>query len=324
LLWKHWDDVSAFAIDVWGRITQTVTLAFNIVKEYIAGVLNIISTTWTQVWTTVKDFVVGIWQGIVDGVKASINFMVGLLDLIFQAFGTDLVTFLQSFKETVIAIWQSIADFTKVIWDGIVAFFTLTLQGLKFIWDNTFGLMFSYLAEVMGSIVGKINEVFNWIIPKIQTALGIIGGMWDAIWGGMETVTGGVTEKIKGIIDDLKNWVGSAVEWLNEKLKKIIELAKSIGSAVGGFVSKTVSAGSNITGLATGGFAQPGRTYLVGENGPELFTSDRGGTITPNNKLAGGGQSVVINITGNTLLDSRAGEKIGDLIIKRLKLSNSL
>jgi phage-related protein len=324
LLWKHWDDVSAFAVDVWGRITQSVSSAIDTVKNFITGVLATISTAWTTAWTAVKDFIVGIWQGIVEGVKMYINFMVGLIDLIFQAFGTDLVSFLNAFKETVLKIWQGIADFTKLVWDGIVAYFTFQLNAIKFIWDNTFGLMFSYLAEIMGAIVAKINEVFAWITPKIQSALGAIGGMWDAIWGGIDKTTGGVVESVKKQIDALKGWVDSAINFLTGALNKVIDLAKQIGSAVGGFVSKTIDTGAKITGKATGGFVQPGRTYMVGENGPELFTSDRGGTITPNNKLAGGGPSIVVNISGNTLLDNRAGEKIGDMIIKRLKLSNAL
>lgn len=324
LLWKHWGEISAFAVSVWGNITQSVGSAMTAISEWINGVMETIKTAWTNTWTAIKDFVVGIWQGIVEGVKNSINFMVGLLDLIFQAFGTDLVTFLQSFKEVVLSIWQGIADFTKMIWDGIVAYFTFQLKAIKFIWDNTFGVMFSYLAEIMGAIVGKINEVFNYITPKIESALGYIGGIWDTIWQGMDKVTGGVADHIKEIIDDLKSWVGSIVDWLTDKLDKIKNLARSIGSAVGGFVSKTIESGKNITGLATGGFAQPGRTYLVGENGPELFSSERGGTITPNEKLGGGGPNITIKITGNTLLDARAGEKIGDMIIKRLKLSNAL
>ncbi len=324
LLYKHWDEVKNFAISVWGQITQAVTSALTTVRDFILNIVTSIATAWNNAWTAVKDFFVGIWNGIVEGVKTAINFMVGLLDLLFQAFGTDLVTFLQAFSETVLNIWNGIADFTRAVWQGIVDFFTLMLQGMKFIWDSTFGVMFTYLAEIMGAIVAKINEVFNWITPKISTALNAIKVVWDGIWNGMGDVTGGVVDKIKGYIDGLKNWVSEAVDWLIGKFKVITDFASKIGSAVSGFVSNTISSGSKITGLATGGFAQPGRTYLVGENGPELFSSDRGGTITPNERLGGGGTNITIQISGNTLLDAKAGEKIGDLIIKRLKLSNAL
>jgi hypothetical protein len=48
---------------------------------------------------------------------------------------------------------------------------------------------------------------------------------------------------------------------------------------------------------AGGGPVRQGKTYLVGEKGPEFFKADNSGTIIPNNKLsAGGGSGVVFNI----------------------------
>lgn len=49
-------------------------------------------------------------------------------------------------------------------------------------------------------------------------------------------------------------------------------------------------------GLASGGTAMGGNTYLVGEKGPELFTPGRTGSVTPNSAL-GGVQVGSINIT---------------------------
>jgi len=59
---------------------------------------------------------------------------------------------------------------------------------------------------------------------------------------------------------------------------------------------------------ALGGPVFDGQSYLVGEEGPELFTPSVGGNITPNNKM-GGSQSV--NISVNGIMDER---KIEDMI----------
>ena len=53
-------------------------------------------------------------------------------------------------------------------------------------------------------------------------------------------------------------------------------------SSVGG------GAATSIDPMADGGTVTGGRTYLVGERGPELFTAGRTGTITPNNAMSGG------------------------------------
>lgn len=48
---------------------------------------------------------------------------------------------------------------------------------------------------------------------------------------------------------------------------------------------------------ASGGDVNPGQTYIVGEKGPELFRSSRGGSIEPNSAMkGGGGGNVTMNV----------------------------
>lgn len=57
----------------------------------------------------------------------------------------------------------------------------------------------------------------------------------------------------------------------------------------GGSGGGDLGAASSVGRRATGGMVQNGRTYMVGERGPELFTAGMTGTITPNHNLKGGG-----------------------------------
>ena len=50
---------------------------------------------------------------------------------------------------------------------------------------------------------------------------------------------------------------------------------------------------------ATGGPVAGGKSYIVGERGPELFTPNSSGMITPNNQL-GGSTNVVVNVDANS------------------------
>lgn len=77
--------------------------------------------------------------------------------------------------------------------------------------------------------------------------------------------------------------------------------------------------GTGFLGLfANGGRPGVGKPSIVGENGPELFVPDQSGTVLPNSRM--GGSTVNITITGNTLLDHSAAEKIGDMIFDKLRL----
>ena len=67
---------------------------------------------------------------------------------------------------------------------------------------------------------------------------------------------------------------------------------------VGGFVGNVL--GGLFGGArAAGGPVEGGKTYLVGEKGPELFTPPGNGSIIPNNQMqSGGGMTVNVNISG--------------------------
>ena len=65
-------------------------------------------------------------------------------------------------------------------------------------------------------------------------------------------------------------------------------------------------------GRATGGSVTAGTTYMVGENGPELFTSASSGTIVPNGQMGAAMAGNTINYNGpyiNTMsaIDTQSG-----------------
>lgn len=131
----------------------------------------------------------------------------------------------------------------------------------------------------------------------------------------------------KSAFDGIVAVIGEIIYLVSSAINKIGELASKAGSLVGkgGISGLVVGATSglikSLTGAkAEGGPVMSGGRYLVGERGPEIFTPSSSGFITPN----GGGSGISIIITGNTLLDSHSAEKIGDLLISRLKLSSQV
>ncbi|HEY0271357.1 MAG TPA: tail tape measure protein [Sphingomonas sp.] len=78
-------------------------------------------------------------------------------------------------------------------------------------------------------------------------------------------------------------------------------VAALFGGSDSGLVSlggKLVGALAGLPGRATGGPVSPGRAYMVGEQGPELFVPTAAGSIAPA-ASAGGGRDVRVSITLN-------------------------
>lgn len=80
-------------------------------------------------------------------------------------------------------------------------------------------------------------------------------------------------------------------------------------------------------GRASGGPVSSGTTYLVGENGPELFTPGASGSITPNGALGGTTVKVEVinNVTGaqavTRTIDGPQGQQIIQVVLDRIESS---
>jgi len=135
-----------------------------------------------------------------------------------------------------------------------------------------------------------------------------------------ETIRNDIKEGIKGLIKG----TSTLGDLLNNVADRFLDLALNqalFGSAAGEF---TKGKGGGIFGAiagifkANGGPVRSGKSFIVGEKGPELFTPGRSGAITPNNKLVGGGStSVVVNVdaSGSDVQGDDAGAKeLGTLI----------
>jgi hypothetical protein len=134
---------------------------------------------------------------------------------------------------------------------------------------------------------------------------------------------GGGKSPVAKLADDLKE-VGAASMNLNQSLAGVftdaITGAKSLQEGLQGLLKQMASmflnqAFMNVLGnifpsfgkinfggaRAMGGPVASGRTYLVGEQGPELFTPSGSGQIVPNNALGGGsGGGTVVQVINNS------------------------
>ena len=142
----------------------------------------------------------------------------------------------------------------------------------------------------------------------------------DAFESINQTIRNDVKEGIRGLIKG----TSTLGDMLNNVADRFLDLALNqalFGNATGEF---TKGKGGGIFGAiagifrANGGPVRSGKSFIVGEKGPELFTPGRSGAITPNHKLMGGNNtSVVVNVdaSGSDVQGDDAGAKeLGGLI----------
>lgn len=140
-----------------------------------------------------------------------------------------------------------------------------------------------------------------------------IQGLWDDYYQRQSEAQQQYADHVKAIeqsasdsITDLlivggntwRDYARVAISAIRDIIREQTNLANP-GSGGGGWIGALITAGSAAFGggKASGGPVAAGTTYMVGENGPEMFTAGSNGTITPN----GGGSQVHITIDPSPL-----------------------
>lgn len=150
-------------------------------------------------------------------------------------------------------------------------------------------------------------------IKRIQDAAQVLGDTFNsaiitAFTDGFASIGEGIGNLLSGkdfgnqlfqVIGSLLESVGKAlikfgiVKTGIDKLLKNPAIPGGVALGLGIFAIAAGTLVKNIKGArAAGGPVDGGGTYLVGEKGPELFTPNTGGQITPNHQLGGMGSSV--------------------------------
>jgi hypothetical protein len=138
-----------------------------------------------------------------------------------------------------------------------------------------------------------------------------------------ESIAQSIGTDIKDGIAGLIKGTSTLSDMLNNVANKFLDMALNqalFGDVLGAGGEKGGGILGFLTGglLANGGRAAGGKSFIVGEKGPELFVPKSSGTVVPNNKLGGGGStSVVVNVdaSGTDVQgDDAQAKELGTLI----------
>ncbi|WP_051332249.1 phage tail tape measure protein [Cucumibacter marinus] len=207
-------------------------------------------------------------------------------------------------------------------WSGLVTFF------------QSFSTAFTTAMEPVWPVLDQLGiafgETFKGLMPIIQPVLDGINGLWNAItgllgpvdesgesWRSWGTTLGtGVAAQVISLtnaIQSMARWLENAWKWATDLVNALAQIGgdawNATTGAVGGAWNAAGDAWNSFMGggdqgkshRAHGGPVFPGRSFLVGENEPEVFTPGSVGRITPVSQLGGQGISIGdIHVHGST------------------------
>ena len=167
---------------------------------------------------------------------------------------------------------------------------------------------------------GSLDEIVNEKLPDLKQQMDAF--TLQTINNFTQALVDGVTGA-KKFGEAIRNLAKSVVDSLIKMLVQYY-LTEPLFRALTGGISSFFDGGSFTKGfsenfktrdkLAVGGPVQSGSPYLVGERGPELFVPNASGGIVPNDKLGGGGVTVVQHINVTTGVQQTVRAEIANLL----------
>ena len=139
-----------------------------------------------------------------------------------------------------------------------------------------------------------------------------------------DTLEQGLVENIKGAINGTQTFGQAMTNVLNRLKDKLLDRALSnafsgIGDAIFGGEKGGGLLGGLLGGIfgkrATGGAVKAGKSFIVGEKGPEIFTPNSSGMISPNSSLGAVSINVNVDASGTEVQGSDSkGNELGQQI----------
>jgi len=167
------------------------------------------------------------------------------------------------------------------------------------------GLYVSIGADLSGLQLGLEETRFQ--IEDLMAEGGLLGAlpmqtvgemqsMMAAMVAALAPLPGMIEARLKKPIVDVMNSIRATIAQIVQQIVNELYAAASLISGVARGLGLPSPINTDaIPGRAEGGPVRAGSTYLVGEQGPELFVPGANGQIIPNHALSGGGGGLAIS-----------------------------
>lgn len=318
--WKHWDDIKA----VFARVTAFAgTLLKGFVDLHVNALKGVIALatgvkTWLQdklgaVFTWLHDKLgwiadkfkwlddVVVRHSYIPDMVDSIGEHIARLDaLMVKPIGAATGAAAESFRRMQEAVAPILARlFPEAVtankFREELALLEADMRKLGFTAEQTAEAIDRLYAERRGETPGEAKAPVTIVEPDVVSVFGPggIAGMfpeWEKAANDNAEVqkrtTGEIVEAYARMAETATTAIRSVVDAF--KHGDFLDIIGSIADAVGSIYGAGQSAGLFGGARASGGPVSSGKTYLVGERGPELFMPNTSGSIVPNSALRGG------------------------------------
>lgn len=258
--------------------TWPVLAIIAAVAALVAGVY-LLWNNWDTVWNWIKEHpAIAAIIAILAWPITLIVALVGVIKVLYENWGT---------------IWPAVQGVLEDVWSVVGPV-------LGWIGDRIGNVM-----DVAQWLADRAPGVWSAVKDAVSTAWGVVEPIFNAWREVIERVAavalwigdhaGGWFSAFKNAVTDMWDGVQTPLNWIWNRLQDIAAAAEAVTGALRNPLSNPFGGSGDIGAVqdalagrrAKGGSTRAGAAYIVGEDGPEVWTSPGNGTIIPNHALGG-------------------------------------
>lgn len=300
---------SEFAViwqDTWNKVQEVWTNLVSALWPSVETFINDMSGAFSQLKTWIQEH----WFEIQLAIQTAFNAIQLALDIFLAAFQLAWEVSLALIGGIIKTAVSLITGDWQGAWNNIKQTFTT-------VWDSMKTFVEGVLVAIGDFIYKQLELTFGDIDGLLDTAK----ATWDGFWGGLLSIVQAIVSTITSVINNILIAIESVISGLKRMITEAGKAAANVGLNMIGMGG--VSTGLKLAGAkADGGRVTSGRSYLVGEEGAEIFTPTQTGNIIPNHKIGGSGLTVVNNFNG-IISSKEVALQYADQVVRELQLSTA-
>jgi len=209
---RYWQGVEESAAATWSAITDTVSGAFNVLKEFPAAFsaeMTQIGDTWSAIWASAKEIASSVFDALKEFPAAFLSDMGTLGESWGQLWGEAKTTAEQAWQAVVASIdqqWQGIV--TSIQSTGSTLWTTITESG-KQVWTD---------------LTAAAQEFWTWLTEQPAAFVAAAQAAFADIETQIKAIPANLTAAFSGIAASARNELSKITDGLPSSVQKILGL----------------------------------------------------------------------------------------------------
>ncbi|WP_274459760.1 hypothetical protein [Gemella haemolysans] len=299
LLYAHWDEIKAYAEEVWNAIKDWVNQAWEGIKEAWSN----IGEWFSEKWETVKAVFEPVGQWFREKFQNAWDNLTNIFKIIGQWFNERWT----EVKNILSPIGQWFKDKFQSAWDGLTNIFKSL--------GSWFGARWNDVTNALSNVASWFGNTFTSAYNAVKNAFSSIGSFFSGVWSTVKNifvnagqmvgsaVGGAFRGAVNAVLGTIENIVNGFINMING----VIGVINALPGVSLGYIN-----GISLPRLARGGIVDSPTIAMIGEAGKEAVVPlENTGFLQTMGRVV---SSAVADVIGNN--QPTSGGLTGDIVIQ--------